>query len=297
MRKIILFVVAGLFTVATFGQTGHTAKSVKEAGVTSTNNGVVKTTTMLTETFDTFVIPGAMNGWSLIDSNVVTWDTSTIDPYSGAQNVHCEYDAALALQDEWLVTPAMNFTGASGVEIGFAFLGSKYWAVDPNDNCDLKLRVSINGTWSTVDIPWTEETDTTWTSWTWTPVTVDVSTIAANQANVKFAFQYYGTDGAEFGVDEFTVDTTGGTGSGIAVALAPAYLNVFPVPANNQLNIASSEQISNFRIYNAMGQMVISNETAMQNVTVDVSMLPEGVYYLEMNRTSGKTTQKFTIKR
>ncbi|MFA5781607.1 MAG: T9SS type A sorting domain-containing protein [Bacteroidales bacterium] len=307
MKKFTITLIIMALAVVTFGQTVQNAKTAREAGVVTGGFNFPKATNMLNEGFESFVIPGTMNGWTLIQNNVnKTWDTTSNDPYAGTRNVHCEYDDALVQQDEWLVTPALNLSAASGVTVNFAWNGSKYWGAFPNDNYDLFLKYSIDGgtTWS--GEVWSEMTDDTalWISWTWAEATVNVPVVAGN-ANVKFALQYWGLDGAEWNIDAFKVDTTCGGGAGVN----EEYTNGIklsqnqPNPATNatliQYEIQNNASVS-LEIYDITGRLVLSYDEGKQiagkhNILVDSDKLMKGTYFYSLKADNYRLTKKMII--
>ena len=69
-------------------------------------------------------------------------------------------------------------------------------------------------------------------------------------------------------------------------------LIVFPSPASNKLMIQSELMISDARIYNIHGQLVQQYTTPFQN-QLDISNLPNGVYWLQLDAASKSITKKF----
>ena len=75
-------------------------------------------------------------------------------------------------------------------------------------------------------------------------------------------------------------------------------ISIFPNPANDILNITSSEQISEIEIVNALGQVVKRMEVNTDNVVCNVEDLTSGVYVVRirtMNLLKGAVVpqQKF----
>jgi hypothetical protein len=145
-------------------------------------------------------------GWTSIVNNTYTWQESTYNPFEGAANAHCWYDDMYSgTQDEWMISPSIDLTtGGTNWFLNFWWLGSYYWSVDPNDNCDLTIYITTDDgtTWTEL---WNEHDAGVFTNWTWYEVTIDL-TAYLGESDVKFGIQYYGYDGAEFGVDAFAVN-------------------------------------------------------------------------------------------
>ena len=68
--------------------------------------------------------------------------------------------------------------------------------------------------------------------------------------------------------------------------------NIYPNPASSKLFISSENtQIENFRVYSISGKQVF--EFSNFEDSIDVSNLSEGLYFLEINTSEGKSVQKF----
>lgn len=159
---------------------------------------------LLQENFNSGVIP---TSWTVQQSNPrETWKIIVV---SSGTAVGVEYDEDLVDQNEWLITPSLNFSTLDQNYYTLKFKAglSAYWSIDPFDHYDVYVKVSTdNGaTWTQL---WTE-TDLTSIapSFAYNNISLDVSQYA-DQANVKFAFIYEGVDGAGFYVDDVIVEAT-----------------------------------------------------------------------------------------
>jgi arabinogalactan endo-1,4-beta-galactosidase len=66
---------------------------------------------------------------------------------------------------------------------------------------------------------------------------------------------------------------------------------VYPNPANDILYVKSSgEIINNIKIYNANGVLVRNHSEDLQLQSINISVLPKGIYFLRIN---GEKTVKF----
>ena len=164
-----------------------------------------KTTTILSEGFESAFPP---TGWSQIITNPgYTWKSASSNPHGGTLYTNCEYDPALIPQDEWLVTPVLDFTGYGSIYMSFWWFMSYYWGVSPYDNYDINVKISTDGgsTWTQL---WNEDTIGTFTNWEWYDATlgthIDLSSYIG-QSNVLIGFQYIGVDGAEVALDDILV--------------------------------------------------------------------------------------------
>lgn len=163
---------------------------------------------LLLQGFEEGIMPPT--GWTVQVLNTTeTWEsTSLYTPYEGTYAANCEYDANLALQDEWIISPVIDLTTATGtVFISFWWQMSYYWGVTPYENYDLELRISLDGgtTWDPF-VLWADDSIGVFTSWAWTQANIDLSAYQTNN-NVKLAWRYYGTDGAQAMVDAIRLYT------------------------------------------------------------------------------------------
>jgi hypothetical protein len=105
------------------------------------------------------------------------------------------YDEALALQDESLITAPIDLSAIPTVGLYFDWFMSYYWGVDPNDNYDLTVSISVDGGTNYTTL-WTEADAGTFDSYAWFTKVIDLSAYASQTAAI-FKFNYNGTDGAQ----------------------------------------------------------------------------------------------------
>ena len=166
---------------------------------------------LLTEGFEGGVLPPA--GWTRIITNPsYTWVISTTNIHTGTYGADCQYDPALVPQNEWLITPSMDFRGYTSLHLSFWWMMSYYWGVTPYDNYDLNVKISTDGgtIWTLI---WNEDTIGTFTNWQWYNTTLGTPVDLAayiGQASVKIGFQYQGSDGAQMGLDDILIYGEGG---------------------------------------------------------------------------------------
>ncbi|MDR6300842.1 T9SS type A sorting domain-containing protein [Mesonia maritima] len=75
-----------------------------------------------------------------------------------------------------------------------------------------------------------------------------------------------------------------------------AAISLYPNPVEEKLNIKTSQIISSFSIYNALGQVITEN-TEIEKNTIDVSTLAEGIYFIKMETENGTSSTKKFIKK
>ncbi|GGG64846.1 GEVED domain-containing protein [Epilithonimonas arachidiradicis] len=179
--------------------------------------GFAQSNVLLNENFQAGTLPAT---WTVQQSNPVeTWHVE--DPLGGTDyRATVNYDESTAAQNEWLITPSLDFSESTTYTLTANIGLSYYWAVDPENNYDAFIKVSTdNGAnWTQV---WSENDLGVFTNWVMNPVTVNLSSYAGN-ANVKIAFQYVGADGAALYVDNIKVQKPASSAPDCATPALPA---------------------------------------------------------------------------
>ncbi|MCF8338224.1 MAG: T9SS type A sorting domain-containing protein [Bacteroidales bacterium] len=83
---------------------------------------------------------------------------------------------------------------------------------------------------------------------------------------------------------------------GVEEGHALAQVQVYPNPANSRLHIKSEEKITNIRITNTVGQVLISRDINTDNYTVNVNKLESGIYILEATINGQRSSLRFAVK-
>ncbi len=159
---------------------------------------------LLSEDFEGTTFPPS--GWTLNQTNPnVTWYqlSGGVTGWNSGKTAAVDYDD-VSNQDEWLITPSLDLTSATNPELSFSIGYSYYWAVSPEDNYDVHVKVSTDN-----GVSWTSIWDDTQEPSFTTPFMkinklLDL-TAFAGESNVKIAFQYIGFDGAGLYLDDVVV--------------------------------------------------------------------------------------------
>ena len=162
---------------------------------------------IISEDFNSRVFPPI--GWEVQTQNTgdptYTWFAQDFNPYEGSFNAGVLWDPLLSPQDEWLISPAFSLPDEAPADtnirwdIRFNWMMSYNWGVYPEDNYDLELRMSLNGgEFST--ILWDEESEGVFNNFQWYETSIDLIEYAGN-SNVRLAWRYAGSNGAEAGID------------------------------------------------------------------------------------------------
>jgi hypothetical protein len=231
---------------------------------------------VLYEGFESGVFPPL--GWRLQASgNRMTWDTASFDPYEGHYYVHCLYDDSLtSVQDEYLITPVLDFSTFTSAVLRFYFQFSKYWGIYPHNNYDLYVLVSRDSGQTFTDTIWNETmVDTsTWDSYEWVKAEVSLNNYVG-QHKVALAFVYHGFDGAEAALDQIQIETVGGN-----ISYVSSSLYVYPNPATNYIKIQSSRPV-HLKVFSAEGQLMLEKNMLFFE-EVNINDLAPGLYFLQV---------------
>ena len=162
---------------------------------------------ILSEDFTAGKVPP--DGWELNQTNLdYTWNNDSTDPLTEPYCGSCYHDNGT--QDEWLITPSLNFSGYTRIYLHFWWYTSYYEAVH-KDYHDLNVFISTDGgsNWTLI---WNEDNlNFQFKSWQWYD-TNDESPIDltdyVDETDVKIGFQYYspnGVEGQEYSIDDISL--------------------------------------------------------------------------------------------
>ena len=69
-------------------------------------------------------------------------------------------------------------------------------------------------------------------------------------------------------------------------------VNVYPNPASNIIQVGYTSNIGQISIYDVLGNEVINTKEK----EIDISILPNGVYYAQLKTVQGTGIQKVTVQ-
>jgi hypothetical protein len=69
-------------------------------------------------------------------------------------------------------------------------------------------------------------------------------------------------------------------------------VRLFPNPATDAITVDSPSSIERYEVYSAAGKLVASRGS-IENPTIDISDLPNGIYLFRAFSSNGTTTKKF----
>ncbi|MBO4613689.1 MAG: T9SS type A sorting domain-containing protein [Bacteroidales bacterium] len=149
--------------------------------------------------------------------------------FAAIQRTASSTDATTRPQNEWLISPF--FTVPTDGVVRFEFHSNYYWTVKPNNNADVRLKISEDGqNWTTI---WNEDTAYYAIDWPfseWTQIYVDLANYVGHE--VKLAFQYEGEASCWFAIDNIAVEAI----APVDYALTDAVLKMNPRYVNYGYN-------------------------------------------------------------
>jgi len=122
------------------------------------------------------------------------------------------------------------------------------------------------------------------------------SSTTPDTLNINLVSSPYHT-GSKLYIDDLTLDYTP---LSVNNDITNNNISIFPNPAHNYLNINLNNNLSSSKIniYNILGKSVYKTQMNAKETfkTIDVSALPDGLYFLEILSNSSKLTKKIIIK-
>lgn len=277
MKKMYLTIFAALLT---FGLTAQTLVEGFEA-------------TTFPPTGWSIQSPDGGTGWERIEAGVSPipgWNGGTVitaPVLGGVAIAFCTWTTGgTAANDQWLITK--QFTPVAGDF--FNFWVRKFGAYP--DKVEVKLSTTGNAvadfTVNLTDINYTD-TDSGFSyqslniaSYVGQPVYVAIREIVADN---------YNDGGAIF------VDNVHAAATGINHNDSKVYVNVYPNPATDILNLNISETILRVKVLNALGQVVMTNDVNAMDTRINTSNLENGIYFLSIETAGSTISRKFNVIR
>lgn len=189
----------------------------------------------------------------------------------------------MQLMDEWLISPTFDFTGVVPATFSFSFMASYHWMVQ-EQGADIMLKVSTDGgvNWNQI---WREEDFGEFENFQWYNVTLPLEAYAG-VSNFRFAFHFYGDDGAQTGIDNIVID--------IVVKeniLTESNVSVYPNPSSGLVYI-EVEEASIVRVYDIAGRII---ETQKLNGRETMNFTQSKGLYIIQVETNGKISNHRVI--
>ncbi|WP_146185103.1 T9SS type A sorting domain-containing protein [Flavobacterium pallidum] len=126
----------------------------------------------------------------------------------------------------------------------------------------------------------------------WNTIQIPLSDFTNLMGRQHIAQLIFASNGAKVYVDNvyFSTDQLG-VGENESVKMT-----MYPNPATTSVQLSAQQNIDNVVIFNAIGQKVISLTPAAMNISVDVSRLHAGIYFVNATSQGKTASQKLIIK-
>lgn len=196
----------------------------------------------------------------------------------------------LFVNEDWLITPSMNFDRYSNETL--SFMSASNYKGDP-----LAVRISndYDGSGDPNDFNWTD-LQAAWSpsDWTWT-YSGDIDVSATNGDNVYIGFIYTSdtTNASTWGLDDILV--TGTLNVGIGEESHPDNFTIYPNPTHGMVRISFDHgREKKIRIMNITGGYIYQESTNLEILDMDLTHSSAGVYFIEVIDT---LTSKISVKK
>ncbi len=176
-------------------------------------------------------------------------------------------------QDEWLITPKLDFSNVTDILLSFDWASNYYWSVI-QDKFDVNCKISTDGgaAWTLL---WSEEDQGPFQTGIFYTTEIVLDEYIGYQ-DVLIAWQYIGDDGAPLELDNVVI-------SGLVSVndISPEIPNVYPNPSDGRfvLEAFSAGQVD---VFDMKGHLVASKQVADGKNNIDLSNLPAGIYSLRL---------------
>jgi hypothetical protein len=196
--------------------------------------------------------------------------------------------------EDWLISPAMNFNLYSNEELTFQ-TAKNYTGPD----LEVLISNDYDGTSNPNSADWAPLTATLCPGgWVWTPSGV-VNVSGTNGTNVRIAFKFTctATESATWEVDEIL--TMGILLVGVPQTTGSRGFSVVPNPSHGQFNLLFGDNSQKeMQIMSVIGQEIFKTNTSLTSLDINVPDLTPGIYFIRViyPRTSVVMTKKIMIQ-
>jgi len=209
-----------------------------------------------TEFFDDFESGSLDEEWTLEQGTGNHWEVTETYAYEGTYGAYTEWGYNI---DTWLKTPEIDIS--NNHVISFAWYSSYYWSVDPNDNADLFVKISVDGgnSWESL---WTFGEIGEWENWTWYETTLDLGEFTGE--TVRLAFNLVADDNADVTIDNVYVGEEAGRSAGTQQVTLPRNVaddnKAKAIPSPGEPQYASERETRELLGYNIYRDGILVNE-------------------------------------
>ncbi len=213
---------------------------------------------------------------------------------SGCARISGRKDGSPFVNEDWLITPVMNFDLYKN-EV-FSFMSAYNYAGNP---MVVKISNDYDGSGDPDDFDWTS-LNSEWSqggsAWTYSG-DIDVSGINGNNVYIGFIYTSDTTNASIWELDDILVIGTLTTGIG---GINPSNdFTLFPNPSHGFVKIIfKHERIRKIKIMNIIGREVYQETTNLTTQNIDLVNLSPGIYFVQVTDVSDNKigVQKFILQ-
>ena len=251
------------------------------ASATTANTVIIDSIHFTNRTFSNWIM-----------KNVTGAEVWVVDSIHGINNSPCGkmsgYAGQSNVNEDWLISPAMNFNGYTNEALTFQsaykYTGAPLEALISND---------YDGVTNPGDFTWTPLT-ATWSAgnYVWVPSgTVIVSGTNGTHVYIGFKYTSDATAASTWELDDIVI--TGDVLQGIGDKQAnTADFSVTPNPATDKCVVRFvNEGLKTIKVVSVIGTTVIESSTDQMNFSLNLNSLTPGIYFIQVYMPASKTTQ------
>lgn len=268
------------FKIFPYTNTG-TAINYKTNGVPPSANATTPNVAIINyENFNS----GTFGSWS--QKSILGDTTWSIDMTHGVGGTPCAkvsgyYGGSSHQNEDWLISPAMNFNQYTNEELTFQ-TAKNYTGPD----LELLISNDYNGTGDPNDFTWSPLAGTLSAgSWVWTPSgIISVAGTAGSAVYIAFKFTSTDTESATWEVDEILT-------TGIRIVGVPetesslTSFSITPNPSNGQFTLYFKDNSEKeIRITSLVGKEIYVVNTNQINLGIKLPDLSAGIYFVQVKQ-------------
>jgi hypothetical protein len=251
------------------------------ASATTSNTVIIDSIHFTNRTFNNWIV-----------KNVTGAEVWVVDSIHGINNGPCGkmsgYAGQAYVNEDWLISPAMNFNlydnEALTFQSAYKYTGAPMEALISND---------YDGLTNPGDFTWTPLT-ATWSAgnYTWTPSgTVNVSGVSGTQVYIGFKYTSDATTASTWELDDIVI--TGDRIIGISEnTAANDGFSVSPNPASLKCTLKfNNEGTKEIRVISVIGSTVFATTTDQGFYSLNLASLSAGIYFVQVSLPGSKTLQ------
>jgi PKD repeat protein len=285
---VVVYSTAGVFTPSLIlyggGSVGN--DTISKAGYIVVSNGV---TAPIVEGFESTTFPPTPE-WSQQSLSGKQWlHNDTVGAYgTSAKSMFFDnfHNNAFGKHDR-ITIPKIDLTSADTAYITFDIA----YAYSPGYNDSLSIVVSTDCGKTFTSVVYTKTGATLASApnlttffspgnTSWRKDTVWLTPYLGQ--DIMAAFDNIGRNGQPIYVDNVNIYVKAAPSS-VAAILPENGLLVYPNPASNELFVTAGVTINNVTVTNQIGQKVYSGTTNGKDISIDISSLPSGLYFVKVN--------------